>query len=184
MIEIVPYSPNWPIEFEHIAAPIRNALGGLALRVDHIGSTSVPGLAAKDIVDVQVTLPDFDAIDRVTAALTAIGYTLRPDIIADHCPPSVEGPDSDWEKRLFNPPPGQRPTNLHVRAQGRANQRYALLFRDYLRAHPLAASAYAEVKRRLAHYHAEDSLAYTTIKDPVCDLIMNAAEAWQRMENR
>ena len=76
---------------------------------------------------------------------------------------------------------GQRPTHLHVRAQGRANQRYALLFRDYLRAYPVAAGAYGEIKRALARYHPENWDAYYDIKDPVCDVIWSAAEEWTKM---
>ena len=79
-------------------------------------------------------------------------------------------------------PPARRsaPTYLHVRVLGRANQRYALLFRDYLRAHPAMASSYAELKRRLAHYHRDERVVYTEIKDPACDLILSAAEEWAR----
>ncbi len=176
MIEIVPYNPNWPAEFEQISAAVRAGLGGLALRVDHIGSTSVPGLAAKDIIDVQVAVAGFDP--GLEAAFASIGYTLRADITHDHQPPGYSGPADQWEKRLFKPPQGQRRTNMHARVLGRANQRYALLFRDYLRAHPAAAGGYAELKRVLASYHPDDLEAYSIIKDPVCDLIMVAAEDW------
>ncbi len=178
MIEIMRYNPQWPVEFEQIKRVISGALGEQALRIDHIGSTSVPGLAAKDIIDVQVSVGSFD--QRLVENLRSIGYVYLEHITSDHNPPGASGPESDWEKRLFNAPPGQRPVNLHVRIEGRANQRYALLFRDYLRSHPMAADAYAEVKRQLAHYHAEDRAAYTLIKDPVCDVIMAAAEDWAK----
>jgi GrpB-like predicted nucleotidyltransferase (UPF0157 family) len=176
MIEIVDYQETWPQEFLRLAAAVRQALGELALRIDHIGSTSVPGLAAKDLIDMQVTVRDLD--DQVTAALMSIGYMPRAGITADHRPPAATGSDSDWQKRLFTLPPGQRPTNLHVRVQGRPNQRYALLFRDYLRSHPAAADAYAELKRRLAQVCGNDRGLYADTKDPACDLIMCAAEAW------
>ncbi|HZU00064.1 MAG TPA: GrpB family protein [Ktedonobacteraceae bacterium] len=179
MIKIVPYDENWPHEFAEIAGSLRATLGEVALRIDHIGSTAVPGLAAKDIIDVQVTVRDFDA--PFEALLGSLGYILRLDINRDHLPPQVFGSGSEWEKRYFQPPEGQRPTNLHVRAQGRANQRYALLFRDYLRTHPVAAGAYAEIKRALAHYHPENWDAYYDIKDPVCDVIWSAAQEWARM---
>jgi GrpB-like predicted nucleotidyltransferase (UPF0157 family) len=65
-----------------------------------------------------------------------------------------------------------------VRLRGAANQRYALLFQDYLRVHPMGAAAYAQVKLALARYHADDIDAYYDIKDPVCDIIMAAAESW------
>lgn len=179
IIEIVPYDQNWPHEFAEIARPLRATLGEEALRIDHIGSTAVPGLAAKDVIDVQVTVRDFDA--PFEALLGSLGYIRRLDINQDHLPPQVPGPASEWEKRYFQPPEGQRPTNLHVRAHGRANQRYALLFRDYLRTHPVAAGAYAEIKRALAHYHPENWDAYYDIKDPVCDVIWSSAEEWVKM---
>ena len=179
MIKIVPYNENWPHEFAEIAGPLRATLGEVALRIDHIGSTAVPGLAAKDIIDVQVTVRDF-AVPFETL-LGSLGYIRRLDINRDHLPPQVFGPANEWEKRYFQPPEGQRPTNLHVRAQGRANQSYALLFRDYLRTPPVATGAYAEIKRALAHYHPENWDAYYDIKDPVCDVIWSAAEEWVKM---
>ncbi|GAB4203873.1 MAG: hypothetical protein OHK0022_28450 [Roseiflexaceae bacterium] len=176
MIVIAPYHDEWPLEFEAIAAGLRAGLGDLALRIDHIGSTAVPGLPAKDILDVQVTVAALD--EAVTAALTGLGYEQRANIVADHQPPGADGPPEHWQKRLFRPPPGQRPTNLHVRVAGRPNQRYPLLFRDYLRAHPVAVEAYATLKRRLALLAGSDMNAYTDTKDPACDLIMIAAESW------
>jgi GrpB-like predicted nucleotidyltransferase (UPF0157 family) len=143
MITIVPYQPTWPAEFAEIAATLRAALGDLALRIDHIGSTSVPGLDSKDIIDIQLTVASFDDFQPVQSALDAIGYTFVPSNISDHRPPGALGPDSDWEKRYFRPPAQQRRTHLHVRLAGRPNQLYPLLFRDYLRAHPATAPAYA-----------------------------------------
>jgi GrpB-like predicted nucleotidyltransferase (UPF0157 family) len=78
---------------------------------------------------------------------------------------------------VFKLPPDQRPTNLHVRVHGRVNQRYALLFRDYLRAHPTTAAAYAELKRRLAQNLADPD-TYPDVKDSAMDLIYFAAEEW------
>lgn len=178
MIEIAPYDPRWPEEFQQIAGTLRTALGARALRIDHIGSTSVPGLAAKDRIDVQVTVTDFARFEiEIVPGVEGLGYAWMPGNRTDHRPPGATGPDTDWEKRYFRAPAGQRPTNLHVRAAGRANQRYALLFRDYLRAHPASAAAYAELKRRLAQYF-DDTGTYADVKDPACDLIAQAAEAW------
>lgn len=179
MVEIVPYQERWPIEFQAIAANLRQALGDLALRIDHIGSTSVPGLPAKDVIDIQITVAALD--DQVRAAMATLGYTLREGL-RDHRPPDVMGPDSDWDKWLFMPPPGQRRTHTHVRVQGRANQRYPLLFRDYLRAHPATAAAYAELKRRLAQSLADPQM-YPEVKDPAVDLIYLAAEDWAAVTN-
>lgn len=180
MITIVPYDVRWPDEFVAIAQPLSAALGELALRIDHIGSTSVPGLAAKDIIDVQVTVADFTCTPQLVTTLGPLGYTLMAENTSDHLPPLYQGPASDWEKRYFHAPTHQRPTHLHVRAFGRPNQRYPILFRDYLRAHPVASAAYALIKTNLSHRHPDDVDFYYDIKDPLCDIVIDAAEEWAR----
>jgi GrpB-like predicted nucleotidyltransferase (UPF0157 family) len=175
-IAIIPYDERWPDEFAALAAPLWAALGARALRIDHIGSTAVPGLAAKDSIDIQVTVAALDP--AVEAALAPLGYTRRLDVTGDHRPAYATGDEAEWAKLYFRAPPSQRPTHLHVRVAGRANQRYALLFRDYLRHHPTAAGAYALIKQALAERHPTDWDFYYEIKDPVCDLIWQAAEAW------
>jgi GrpB-like predicted nucleotidyltransferase (UPF0157 family) len=175
MVEIVAYREEWPAEFREIAATLRAALGDLALRIDHIGSTSVPGLAAKDIIDVQITVAALD--EAIASALAGIGYRMDDRLRRDHRPPGATGPDSDWEKWYFREPDGHRFINTHVRVAGRPNQRYPLLFRDYLRAHPATAEAYARLKRRLAAELA-DPKTYPDVKDPAVDLIYLAAEDW------
>jgi GrpB-like predicted nucleotidyltransferase (UPF0157 family) len=174
-VQIVAASPAWAQEFAALAARLRACLGALALRIDHIGSTSVPGLDAKDIIDVQVTVAELD-VDRLVPAFALAGFDHRPDNPGDHRPPGAEGPDQDWAKLFFAERTG-RPTNVHVRVMGRPNQRYALLFRDYLRAHPAAAAAYAELKRRLAVLGISRGV-YADVKDPACDIIMAAAQDW------
>lgn len=176
-IAIVAYDERWPAEFARIGAALRAALGDLALRIDHIGSTAVPGLAAKDVVDVQVTVAALDAA-ALAAALAPLGYTLRDDISEDHVPPGRDAAPAEWQKLYFRAPAGQRPTHLHLRQAGRANQRYALLCRDYLRSAPTAAAAYGQIKTALARLHPTDQDAYYGVKDPVCDLIADAAERW------
>lgn len=175
MIEIIDYQERWPSEFQAIASALRQGLGDLAKRIDHIGSTSVPGLAAKDIIDIQITVAALD--EPLIEAMTALGYRLPEGVWRDHAPPNFVGPDSHWEKLFFYPPLGQRRTNTHVRIEGRANQRYALLFRDYLRTHPATAEAYAQLKRRLAE-HLADPQTYPYVKDPAVDLIYFPAEKW------
>jgi GrpB-like predicted nucleotidyltransferase (UPF0157 family) len=176
-IVIVPYDARWPAEFDQIGTALRQALGGLALRIDHIGSTAVPGLAAKDIIDVQVTVAMLDAA-AIGSALAPLGYTLHEGFVTDHVPPGWDTAPAEWQKHYCHVPAGHRPTHIHIRAAGRANQRYALLFRDYLRAAPNAAAAYGQIKEALACLHPTDEDAYYDVKDPVCDLIMDAAQRW------
>lgn len=171
---IVPYDPAWPEEFRRAAAELRRALGPHALRIDHIGSTAVPGLPAKDVIDIQVVVAALDPV--IVDALGRAGFQLRP-FDRDHRPPGADGPAEDWAKRLVVEPPGGRRLNVHVRVEGKPNQRYAQLFRDYLRAHADAAAAYGTVKRQLAGLELETGV-YADVKDPVCDLIMVVAEEW------
>ena len=179
MVVIITYKETWPHEFQEIAGELRRALQALAIRIDHIGSTSVPGLAAKDVIDIQITVAGFDERlhDHFTQAIAKIGYAQAEGVWVDHRPPLAIGPDSDWEKWVFRPPPTQRRTHIHVRVQDRPNFRFPLLFRDYLRCHPGMAEAYAELKRRLAAQLA-DPTTYPTVKDPAVDLIYFAAEEW------
>ncbi|MEO0455798.1 MAG: GrpB family protein [Cyanobacteria bacterium P01_A01_bin.114] len=176
MIQIDPYQPDWCEQFLAIGQTLRQALGDLALRIDHIGSTSVPGLAAKDRIDIQVTV--LSLADTVEAALNQAGFDRVEHINQDHLPPGVEDDIREWTKWLFTPEIASSQANVHVRIAGRANQRYALLFRDYLRAFPATAEAYAQVKIALAKYHADNVEAYYDVKDPVCDIIIGGAEIW------
>ncbi len=175
MLVIKPYQPTWPAEFEAIATALTHALGPLALRIDHIGSTSVPGLGAKDIIDVQITVAALSS--EMEAALVSAGYPLTSHQ-SDHVPLGGDPAPDLWAKRLFKERPGERRANIHVRIDGNPNQRYPLLFRDYLRAHPHSASTVELIKRELVRYHADDVEAYYDIKDPVYDLIWEAAQEW------
>ena len=181
MITIVPYDISWPEAFLAVARPLRSALGELAVRIDHIGSTAVPGLAAKDVIDVQITLKDFSCMPQVVTALGSLGYTQVQEVTSDHVPPLSQGPAADWEKRSFRQPVGLRRMHLHVRALGRPNQRYALLFRDYLRAHPVASAAYAQIKTSLSQRHPNDVDFYYDNKGPLCDIVIDAAEEWAQV---
>lgn len=176
-LNIVDYDAAWPARFATIGAALRGRLGASALRIDHIGSTAVPGLAAKDIIDVQVTVASLDRAD---------GWPdeLLPDLIRryrgtadDHVPPGAAADPAEWTKHYWSNPGS---LHVHVREDGRLNQRYPLLFRDYLRADPLAAGAYGRMKRELADVAVDDWDIYYAIKDPACDLIIAGAEQWAR----
>ena len=176
MIEIVAYNGRWPQEFIQIKETLAAALGPLALRIDHIGSTSVPGLGAKDVIDVQITVAALT--EAIQQTLLDAGFQQFPRSVKDHVPPGEDPTPENWQKFLFIQPEGQRRANIHVRVAGKPNQRYPLLFRDYLRAHPQSAQTVEIIKRQLAKYHGDDVDAYYDIKDPVYDLIWDAAQNW------
>lgn len=171
-LAVVPYRPEWPREFERLAALLGGALGELAVSVDHIGSTAVPGLPAKDCVDLQVRVRSLDAPGLVEA-LTGIGFRRRPEpwnsteLSAGH----------QCRKLVFAPPPGARSCNVHLREHGAPNARFALLFRDYLRADAPSRRAWGEFKERLAH-GVPDLFAYGQVKAPATDILLTSAEHW------
>jgi len=178
-IEILEPQARWPAEFAEIGARLRGALGPLALAINHIGSTSVPGLDAKDVIDLQISVA---ALDRglIKPALEAAGYLLREGDWFDHRPAGADPDCQLWAKLMANAPEGERRAHIHIRVRGRPNERYALLFRDFLRATRASAASYGLIKRELAARHADDVDAYYAVKDPVCDLIMAASELWAR----
>lgn len=182
MITITPYKPEWKQEFKRIGTMLRKILGDLALRIDHIGSTSVPNLGAKNIIDIQVTVDTLSP--EVERALNLAGFERITRITSDHIPLESNTDPKEWEKWIFKPTSTSRKINLHVRIIGKANQRYPILFRDYLRALPMVAQAYGKVKHELVKYHPEDDMeAYYDIKDPVCDIIIGGAEEWAKLTN-
>jgi GrpB-like predicted nucleotidyltransferase (UPF0157 family) len=149
------------------------------LRVDHIGSTAVPGLPAKDVVDVQAIVRALDPREELAAAFEPLG--LRPpfglDGAVDHVPVGWDGDPSNWDKMLFTGSHAGGRCNVHVRVDGRANARYPVLFRDYLRADPLARASWALFKTQLAAI-ADDIEEYAETKDPATDVLLLAAERW------
>jgi GrpB-like predicted nucleotidyltransferase (UPF0157 family) len=170
---LAPYDDAWPTRAAALIERLYERLGPAALRIDHIGSTAVPGLAAKDVLDLQVSVADLD----VPIDLTPDGFTVSP-YVRDHVPAGRADDPARWAKRLWTRrghPDGD--VNLHVRLAGSPNERLALLFRDWLRAHPAAVAAYAAFKTQLAAAVPGLDL-YTDVKDPVVDLVIAAAEPW------
>jgi GrpB-like predicted nucleotidyltransferase (UPF0157 family) len=136
-IEIHPYDPVWPTLFRELGGRLRSHLGRVALRIDHIGSTAVPGLAAKPILDIQISVAALDPIAAFQRLLEA--SELR--YVADN---------PELTKRFFREQPGAWRTHVHVRRAGSFSEQFALLFRDFLRSHDTEADAYARRKVELA----------------------------------
>lgn len=176
-VHLEPYDPRWSDDFVAIRERLATALGSLAVRIDHIGSTSIPGMAAKDVIDVQVAVASLEQSDEITARISHAGFEQRPYGF-DHAPPGSSDDVKEWMKLFFRTSDGERRAHIHVRTHGRANFRYALLFRDYVRAHPEVVTVWVTVKSRLAERFPHDSATYADVKDPITDLLMLAAERW------
>lgn len=168
---------DWAAQGQRLAGRILASVPE-ALAVDHIGSTSVPGLSAKDVLDLQLAVPDLATADRISPLLAAAGFPAVPGVREDTPKPSHPDP-AMWQKRFHaNADPG-RPVNLNVRAAGSAGWHYALLFRDWLRADPSALAQYEALKRQLAAAHSGDNgtAAYAEAKEPWFTTV-----AWPAME--
>ncbi|WP_125612283.1 dephospho-CoA kinase [Specibacter cremeus] len=164
---LVPADPDWPAQAARLAGRIMHAAGDRAVAVDHIGSTSVPSLAAKDVIDLQLRVPSLAVADELAPDLAAAGYPVRPEVRAD-TPHTVWGRADGWAKRFHNAADPGRPVNLHVRVDGSPGADLALAFRDWLRANADARREYESVKRALAAAHAGDATTagYAEAKEP------------------
>lgn len=161
-ITLVDYDPDWPRLFAAEAERIRAVLGDTALRVEHVGSTSVPGLPAKPIIDILLVVPDSAHEPSYVPAMEAAGYMLR-----------IREPD--WfEHRLFKGPDTN--INLHVFSVGELEIERMLRFRDWLRASDADRDHYASVKRELARRTWRHVQHYADAKTAVIHEIMKRAD--------
>lgn len=160
--ELVPADPDWAAEAQRILARLRTACGHRASRIDHIGSTAVPGLDAKDVIDIQITVASLDAADELAAPLLAAGYVRTP-VTED----TVHTGNAElWHKALFCSADPGRPTNVHVRVDGWPNQQFALLFVDWVTANPAVRDEYLDVKGRIAGQGHTSTADYAEAKEP------------------
>jgi putative glutamine amidotransferase len=146
------YDPTWPSRFESEAARIRKVLGDRAVRVEHVGSTSVPGLAAKPTIDIQVSVPSMMPRNAYTDPLVGLGYRWALD------------PWTDEHEFFSRDEHGERAFHVHVCATGSEWERRHIAFRDWLRANPDDAASYERLKRDLAELHPRDTYTYAAAK--------------------
>ncbi|MCT2587122.1 dephospho-CoA kinase [Actinophytocola gossypii] len=176
---LVPPDPTWPTQADRLAARVRTAIGDLDARVDHIGSTAVPGLPAKDVVDLQLTVDSMDQADNLADALAQAGFPRHPRIDRDNPKPYAPDP-AQWPKRLHLSADPGRLVNLHVRAEGSPGWRLALLIPAWLRADESARAEYRALKEHLAdRFGADDDIdRYVEAKEPWFDQAATRAEDW------
>ncbi|WP_067669059.1 dephospho-CoA kinase [Nocardia miyunensis] len=179
-VRLVAADPAWPAQAERIIARLALTGGAAALRIDHIGSTAVPGLPAKDVIDIQITVADLEAADGLRDALENAGFPRAPYLTDD---PKAGTDPAMWAKRIHcNADPG-RPAHVHIRVDGWPGQRFALAFRDWLRAEPAAREEYLAVKRKAEASAAgltgaAATEAYLEVKTPWFDEVYPRVLAW------
>ncbi len=172
MLAIVPYDQNWPRQFDAEAEALGAALGSIVERIEHVGSTSIIGLAAKPIIDVQISVASLERLEAFATPLASVGYVHVPD------------PDPEFERaypHFRKPAVGVATCHVHLCVSGSEMERRHLAFRDYLRDHVDTAKQYASLKRDLAEVNGltgrEARLRYTAAKGPFIESVIECAIA-------
>jgi GrpB-like predicted nucleotidyltransferase (UPF0157 family) len=167
---IASYDPSWPRLFRAEARLLRAALGSQIVRIEHVGSTSVPGLAAKPVIDIQISVPSLERLEVYSLPLASTGYS------------HVRDPDPEFERvypHFRKPANGSAAHHVHLCVSGSDMERRHLAFRDYLRDHADVAHEYAQLKLRLAATYGletrEARQEYTSAKGPFIESIIARA---------
>jgi GrpB-like predicted nucleotidyltransferase (UPF0157 family) len=173
LIALAPHSAAWAAAFEREASAVLDALSDLSIELHHIGSTAVPGIAAKPVIDMLGVVPAVEALDVHAHRLTALGYEALGEF-------GIPG------RRYFrkDDPDGVRTHQLHAFAAGSPEIQRHLDFRDYLRAFPTEAAAYAALKQRLAARCGSDMRAYSDGKTEFIRAVERRAAAWRQRTER
>jgi GrpB-like predicted nucleotidyltransferase (UPF0157 family) len=168
-VEVVPHDPRWRDSFEAESRQIAAALGENVVAIHHIGSTAVPGIHAKPIVDLLVEVKDLAGLDGRSAAMESLGY----EVMGEYGIPGRRYFRKDNQE-------GIRTHHVHAFEAGSAEVERHLAFRDYMIAHPADAQRYGELKRKLAQEHPQSADAYMDGKDGFIQEIDRRAVRWRR----
>jgi GrpB-like predicted nucleotidyltransferase (UPF0157 family) len=165
---VVPYDSQWPGAYEFASAEVAAALGESLLEIHHIGSTAIPSMHAKPVIDMLAVITELEAADKANGRMEALGYQAMGEF-------GIAG------RRYFRRDDGAgvRTHQVHAFAQGSPHVRRHLAFRDFMRAHPAPAKEYATLKRRLAAAHPQDVEAYMDGKDAFIKEMEARALAWR-----
>jgi GrpB-like predicted nucleotidyltransferase (UPF0157 family) len=165
-VRIVAYDAKWPLQAGQELRRLEEALGAVAVRLEHVGSTAVPGLAAKPILDLQLSVAAIEQRERYVEPLERLGYLFVPALVA---------PDLHF---FAKPPERPRSHHLHVCEVGSDHELRHLAVRDFLCTHDDEAASYAALKREAVTRHPQDRLAYIAYKDAYVAGLEARARAW------
>lgn len=162
---LVPHNPAWAAEFEDLRRVYATGLGGLILRIEHVGSTAVPGLAAKPILDIDIVMPDYEAFSAIASALAELGYTHNGD---QGIPQREAFKEQDASAPYTQPRRRWMKHHLYVCPEGGAELRRHVAFRDALRARADLRQEYERLKLAIAARCGDDRKLYASIKETEC----------------
>lgn len=165
------YDPNWIIKFESIKILISEIFGDKALQIEHVGSTSIPGMKAKPLIDVLIIVKDIKDLSQETLRMVDIGYEWGENYIAPNT-------------LLFfrTGPNGEKLENIHVCESGASKARQFLVMRDFFRTHPEKAKEYADLKESNSKLHPDDYPAYRAAKAPFLAQMEQEAYVWEELK--
>lgn len=169
-VDVLPYDGQWVLLFNKEANELERILAKEIDSIHHFGSTSVPGLAAKPVIDILAIVKEIEAIDGYNAELQAIGYTGK-------------GENGIPGRRYFQKGGDERTHHLHIYQIGSPEIERHLVFRDFLRAHPATAKQYGELKRDLSRQFPYDIDSYIMGKEQLATQIQAQALEWHRNRN-
>lgn len=162
VVELAPYDPSWPATFERIGKKLAKLLAPYILTIEHIGSTSIPGLVAKPLVDIDIVLRNSAYVPATTQILLDHGYEPR-------------GNHYDDEVWAFLRRDGKPPERVYLCPPNNRTHENRVIFRDYLRAHPTEAAAYGKLKQELVEIHRHDGDRYTAEKRHFVNAVIEKA---------
>ena len=162
---VLPYQSEWESEYAREAKRLQDVFGARLHRIHHMGSTSVPGLAAKPIIDILPVVNSLDEIEQFNESMEALGYEAKGEF-------GMPG------RRYYRKGGDERTHHIHLYAKGNPEIERHLVFRDYLRAHPEEANAYGTLKEQLAATYPYDIEAYIAGKDAFVKELEHRAIAW------
>ena len=172
IIELLPYNPCWPNQYQREANLIAEIFSDQLISIHHIGSTAIPGIKAKPIIDIMVVVPAIEQVDQLNQAMIDLGYIPR----GEHGIPG---------RRYFRKGSDDHHSHhVHVYGLGHEAIRLQLNFRDYLRAHPFEAQAYSQLKEALAQQYREDPAGYTEGKTEFVVERNQRAAQWREQQSK
>ena len=168
--ELVPYNSDWALQFKNVDAEVKDIMGSCVLEIEHIGSTSVPGLAAKPQIDVLVVVDNLDVVPQFYTEFSRRGFVPRGRYYVDNDDDYITKDGSD----------GRRLISIHIFANDSHQISAYLEFRDYLRTHNKERQLYENIKQNLYRKHRDDLASYDTEKGPLMKPIIDRAYTWAK----
>lgn len=169
-VKLVPHNSKWAILFEKEKQILKKTFGNTILAIEHIGSTAIPGIPAKPIIDINVGVESLDVARNMKKKFEKLDYEHRPFV------PGKTKDDLKWQELYVKGPGAKRTHHVHVTVLGNNYWKNDLLFRDFLRKNPKRAKQYAELKMELAEKHADDRGTYTKSKEHFINETINRAK--------